>query len=153
MQFRFIACDCRSLKHPASKNSVAFWVSNAFKKVHIVFLLCNPGRLEVSEKLHSGWDVDSAVSLVYLFISLFLNSTNQQILQPLKPMAETSEWNKTVFLGELHSSERGKQHCTHTKTTVNHIVTMWSVLWRKETRAGLRKTRSARKVGGDCSSK
>ena len=91
MQFRFRACDCRSLKHPASKNSVAFWVSNAFKKVHVVFLLCNPGRLEVSEKLHSGWDVDSAVSLVYLFISLFLNSTNQQILQPLKPMAETSE--------------------------------------------------------------
>ena len=99
MQFRFIACDCHSLKHPASKNSVAFWVSNAFKKVPVVFLFCNPGRLEVSEKPHSGWDVDSAVLSVCLFISLFLHSTNQQILQPLKPMAETSEWNKDRFPG------------------------------------------------------
>lgn len=76
MQFRFIACDCRSLKHPASKNSVAFWVSNAFKKVHVVFLLCNPGRLEVSEKLHSGWDVDSACVPVHFFIPQFNKSTN-----------------------------------------------------------------------------
>lgn len=41
-------------KYPASKSSVAFWMSDAFDISLIPFSFCNPGSSEVSKKLRQG---------------------------------------------------------------------------------------------------
>lgn len=124
-------------EQPASKNSVAFWMSNAFDISLIPFSFCNPGRSAVIWDSH--WDVDYAALkvLVHSLHPAFnrYNSFYSVWGKWEKPMSKPRplpSWNYVL----------GREIATLKKR--NHTVKMWFVLCRKrKNRAGLRRMRTA----------